>query len=640
MSFLAPFALTLFALSVPLVLLYFLKVRRRERTVSSLLLWPTSLRDREASTFFQRLHRDPLLLLQLLALLALALALARPVATVMGQGARKVVVVLDTSASMKARDVSPSRFEAARAGAAALVRGLGEGAEVMVIEAGVQPKVTAALARDRERALAAIRAAQARDLPTRIQEAVRTARALVAAEPRAEIHVFTDGAFTLPQSPDVADPRVRWVGVGRHGQNVAITSLSIRKNYYGAFDYQAFVSLVNYSVEPQTFGFRLELDGKSIAEKEVTLEPSVRRSMVLPFSHSGGGTVTARLRIDDDLAVDNTAYAVLPPPRKIAVLLVSAGNLFLEKVLRTDPQVSLEVRTPDQYQGGMGDADVVVLDSVTPPRAGPGRFIFVNAVPPDVPLEVLGRLERPTIMDWDRAHPVMRHVEFAKVTIEDAMRIRPLAAGRSVVEAVGGSLIYALEEPDRKALFIGFDLFKTDFPLRIAFPLVLSNTLRWLHPAGLDQSSFQFAAGQPILLPAPHGVTTVTVTTPSGRAVQGRVTRGMVSFTETDETGIYTLSTSRGETRVAVNLADADESNLVPHPLPAASGHGPAAAPVPDYLAQLDGNVRGLKIGLPREYFENLTGETASLIARAVDRLDPEKHLPLHSAKSRAQSRF
>src|SRR6266849_4828539 len=155
MSFLAPFALTLFALSVPLVLLYFLKVRRRERTVSSLLLWPTSLRDREASTFFQRLHRDPLLLLQLLALLALA----RPVATVMGQGARKVVVVLDTSASMKARDVSPSRFEAARAGAAALVHGLGEGAEVMVIEAGGQPKVTAALARDRERALAAIRAA-------------------------------------------------------------------------------------------------------------------------------------------------------------------------------------------------------------------------------------------------------------------------------------------------------------------------------------------------------------------------------------------------------------------------------------------------------------------------------------------------
>ena len=370
MSFLAPFALSLFALSIPLVLLYFLKVRRRDRTVSSLLLWSAALRDREASTFFQRLHRDPLLLLQLLALLALALALARPVATVMGQGARKVVVVLDTSASMKAQDVSPSRFEVARSAANSLVRGLGEGAEVMVIEAGVQPKVTAALARDRERALGAIRAAEARDLPTRLVEAVRTARALVAADPRAEIHVFTDGAFSLPQSEETTDARVRWIGVGRQSNNVAITSLSIRKNYYGAFDYQAFVSLVNYSSQAQTFTFRLELDGKSIAEKEVSLEPNVRRSVVLPFSHGGSGTVTARIRVDDDLEVDNVAYAVLPPPRKIAVMLVSPGNLFLEKVLRTDPQVSLDVRTPDQYQGGMGDADVVVLDSVTPPRAG------------------------------------------------------------------------------------------------------------------------------------------------------------------------------------------------------------------------------------------------------------------------------
>jgi Ca-activated chloride channel family protein len=582
MSLLSPLALALFALALPLVLLYFLKVRRRERRVSSLLLWDASLRDREASAFFQRLQRDPLLILQLLALLALSIALARPAVTIMGDGARKVVVVLDTSASMKARDVAPSRFEAVRGEALQLVRRLGEGAEVMVIESGVQPKVTAALARDRERALAAIRAAQARDLPNRLVEAVRTARALVAADPRAEIHVFTDGAYTLPQGPETSDPRVRWVGAGRRSQNVGITNLSIRKSHYGSFDHQAFVSLVNYTAEPRTFTFTLEIDRQLIAEKQVTLEPTVRRSVVVPFSHGGGGTVTARLQIDDDLAADDVAYAVLPPPRKIAVLMVSQGNLFLEKVLKTDPQVSLEVKTPDQYQGGMAEADVVILDSVTPPRVGPGRFVFVNAVPPDVPLEVLGRIERPTIMDWDRAHPVMRHVEFAKVAIEDAMRVRPLAAGRPLVEAVGGPLIYALEERDRKAIFIGFDLFKSDLPLRVAFPLILSNGLRWLHPAGLDQSSLQLATGQPILLPVAHGVTSVTVTTPSGRSVKAPVTRGVVSFTETDEVGVYLLATARGETRVAVNLMDADESNLEPRPLPVAAGvaAGPPA-PVP-----------------------------------------------------------
>jgi hypothetical protein len=146
MSFLSPLAFALVGLTLPLVLLYFLKVRRRERRISSLLLWDTAKRDREASAFFQRLQRDPLILLQILALLALATALARPTITVMGHGARKVVVVLDTSASMKTTDVSPSRFAQAKADAAGLVSRLGEGAEIMVIEAGVQPRVVAALA--------------------------------------------------------------------------------------------------------------------------------------------------------------------------------------------------------------------------------------------------------------------------------------------------------------------------------------------------------------------------------------------------------------------------------------------------------------------------------------------------------------
>jgi len=78
-SFLTPLAFAVLGMAAPLVLLYFLKVRRRERRVSSLMLWGAELRDREASAFFQRLQRDPLLILQLLALLALALALARPV---------------------------------------------------------------------------------------------------------------------------------------------------------------------------------------------------------------------------------------------------------------------------------------------------------------------------------------------------------------------------------------------------------------------------------------------------------------------------------------------------------------------------------------------------------------------------------
>jgi aspartyl-tRNA(Asn)/glutamyl-tRNA(Gln) amidotransferase subunit A len=46
-----------------------------------------------------------------------------------------------------------------------------------------------------------------------------------------------------------------------------------------------------------------------------------------------------------------------------------------------------------------------------------------------------------------------------------------------------------------------------------------------------------------------------------------------------------------------------------------------AEAPVPDYLAHLDGSVKGLKLGLPREYLKDLTSETGDLIAKGVDKL-------------------
>jgi Ca-activated chloride channel family protein len=579
-TFLDPFALLLLGLALPLVLLYFIRARRRDQLVPSLLLWQLELRDRASSSFFQRLQRDPLLYLQLLALLALSLALARPALTVLGEGELKVVLVLDTSASMKARDVSPSRFAEAQSRAQSLLRSLRPGTQAMVIEAGIQPHIAAEMGPDLAHALDAVANAEPRDIPNGLADALRIARALLGDDPHAQIHVFTDGAFA--ETPGPRDERIRWVAVGRGDNNVGITGLSVRRSYQAASSYEAFLSLANFSSQPRSFSFSVKVEDRPIAERQVTLGPSVHRSLILPFRHSGAARIKAELKVQDDLAVDNVAYAVLPPPNKIAVTLVSQGNLFLEKVLRSDPEVALEVRMPGQYGGGMGNADVVVLDSVTPAAVGNGRFIFVNTVPPDVPVDMLGIIDKPNVMDWDRSHPVMRHVDFAKVAIQSAIRMRPLAPGRPLVEAeLGGPLIYALEEPERKAILVGFDLFHADLPLRVAFPLIVSNALRWLHPSGLDHASLQLASGQPVSVPVAHGVDSVTVTTPGGHRVDGRVTRGVASFTDTSEVGIYSIATPRGETRVAVNLMDAVESDIAPRPQPTASGTVVSTATVP-----------------------------------------------------------
>src|SRR5216117_2451073 len=69
------------ALVVPsLLILYFLKLRRREQIVPSTLLWRKAIQDLQVNAPFQKLRRNLLLLLQMMLLLLLTLALARPVA--------------------------------------------------------------------------------------------------------------------------------------------------------------------------------------------------------------------------------------------------------------------------------------------------------------------------------------------------------------------------------------------------------------------------------------------------------------------------------------------------------------------------------------------------------------------------------
>ncbi len=83
-----------------LVLLYFLKLRRREQTVSSTLLWRRAVQDLQVNAPFQRLRRNLLLLLQLLVLAAGVLALARPVVQTPLARQKSLVLILDRSASM------------------------------------------------------------------------------------------------------------------------------------------------------------------------------------------------------------------------------------------------------------------------------------------------------------------------------------------------------------------------------------------------------------------------------------------------------------------------------------------------------------------------------------------------------------
>src|SRR5690242_11317701 len=141
MHLISPFAL-LWALPIGglIVVMYILKLRRKDVVVSSTFLWRQVIRDVQANAPFQKLRKNLLLLLQLIAAALIIFALARPFLRSLATGGRNIVVIVDTSASMGATDVAPSRLEEARRKAHELVRQRRPGDLMMVLSASSRPR--------------------------------------------------------------------------------------------------------------------------------------------------------------------------------------------------------------------------------------------------------------------------------------------------------------------------------------------------------------------------------------------------------------------------------------------------------------------------------------------------------------------
>src|SRR5918993_1524626 len=119
-----------------LLVLYFLKLRRREQTVPSTLLWKKAVQDLQVNAPFQKLRRNLLLFLQLLLLLLLLLAFSRPVTNYTPGAGTTSVILIDRSASMGAHDPDlkgKTRLDEAKRRARELVDSMGRNAQAMVI---------------------------------------------------------------------------------------------------------------------------------------------------------------------------------------------------------------------------------------------------------------------------------------------------------------------------------------------------------------------------------------------------------------------------------------------------------------------------------------------------------------------------
>ena len=608
MSLLTPIALAL-GVTLPIVVIfYLLKVRRHDEEVSSTFLWNDLIRDLAAHEPLQRLKWNLLLLLQLIALGLITLAVARPFTEQLGQKPVQAILLLDGAASMQAQDVRPSRFAKAVEAARGTLNNLPDNSLATAILVAAHPQVLVAATADRQQVDRALAGAQPSGAAADMREALLLARSLGGDPGSRRIYLFTDGAFTLP--PDLPDDlgsvQVVQVGDPTTG-NLAVTTISTRPDPQDNRRQQLFTRVQNFSAAPARAALSISVDGQSVEDRLVDLAPNGQSEQV--FDQLPAGARYASVSVNnmggqDALSLDNTAFAVLVQRKPAQVLLVSAGNQFLEKVLTLLPNVDL-YRIPSQrYLAVEADRfDIIVFDNYLPPLLPRGNLLVVN--PPDRgPYRTTGSVSRPRVTSWDREDPILSFVDLRDLNITRASKLdTPRWAKPLIAAADGTPLMIAGQDGDRRVTILPFDLQQSNLWTMSAFPILMSNIVNYLSPPGVVQSAGVQTGEAEALSPLPQ-VQSVRVTSPNDQTTEFRTGSGPITYAATDVPGLYRVQqiVQGGQQTVdedlfAANLTNPDASDLRPR-LTGLNNAGPIDAGVAILQKELWGALAALVLPL------------------------------------------
>lgn len=560
MGFLAPVALAFSAIIPGIVALYFLKLKRREREVSSTWLWRPILRDRQANSLWQKLRVSLLLLVQILAALALILATTHPFVIVKAATAGNTVILLDATGTMQATDVAPSRFAAAKEEARKLIGQMPAGGSMSLVLLTRSPQILVANAKDRDALRQALEGAQPTAGDGDIGQAMALANSLLRGrEADGQIILIGSGHYRGAGEIQPSAVPVSFVPVGAPAPNLAVSTLTTR---LVEGQHMAFAQVTNFGPAAAAATPEFWADGQLVGVEQQNLESGESHafSWAVP---KDARELEVRLPAPDSLALDNRAWVLAGGQQRSRILLVSEGNPFLLRALGLIPGAQVTVTAPKDFAAG--DYDLYVFDRAKPPEGPqPGRMLLID--PPGATEERLVGAIVPR-----KGDPLLKYVDSSEVHVNIAHVHMPSPDARLLWEGEtpSGTIPLIWTEGNDRAVF-AFALQQSDLPLRIAFPILMQNLAGWLlPPAPVDAP--QVAPGESVALRPWPTATRLEVTLPGGARQGWDVSPGMnPPYLETTVPGLYQVAQQVGggtrDSRFAVNLFSSLVSDLTPAP--------------------------------------------------------------------------
>ncbi len=624
MSFLSPGAIAIAsALTIPpLVALYFLKLKRTVKAVPSTLLWKKSVEDLQVNSPFQRLRSSLLLLLQLLVLIAGAVALGKPMFQTAERSESTVIILIDQSASMAVVEADGrTRLDAAKEQAKRAVDNMPDDSRAMVIAFCDRATVESSFDSDKEALKQKIDSIVQTDSRSSLTEAVGLAEAYAqnitigteeaggdiapeSSAPPATVYLFTDGRIAGADEVTIqrlSVQKIRLTTVGSRDDNAGITAMSARRNYerpeilevvatvrnFGgqpaAFDAVLYVNGINADIKPVRLGALAAGDGE-VAGPSKTSRGSTFVVAFDPIEFTGAGAVEVLLRTDDALPADDRAWTVIDPPRRLKILLVTDGGLFLENVLSA-LSIDLSKMTRDVYEEIADEAitesrrssfDVVFFDRHSTSRLPQGNYFFWGGVPLLDDVSIGRVIDDEVIFDWDDTHPVLRHVSIETLEVLRWFELALPPEARPIIDGQTSPVLSYLTRDASQYLISAFSpivetadgdqMMNTYWVASPDFVVFMQNSIHFLASSLAAIGKRTVAPGEPITLRLRQSQGNVRILRPDG-VVDEVQAAGLESihYARTRRVGIYRVDGEESERNVfAVNLFDPIESHVAP----------------------------------------------------------------------------
>ncbi|MDX8366229.1 BatA and WFA domain-containing protein [Cytobacillus sp. IB215665] len=470
MGLIAPTYLLLSIFLLVVIAFYLFRKKYQQQVIPSTLLWQQVMQEWEASKWWRRLQRHILLYLQLLILSMIIIALAQPYFNDSAIEGDHIVIVVDTSASMSAKEKEERRIDIAKNEIAKMIDKL-QAQKVTIIGSGKKPEILLSQDPNKQNIRKVISDLQLSYENANIAEAIQYGAALLA-DDTGEIQVFSDSVMEEDIATMFVDERIVVNNIGTSTNNISLRSFGVGEI---GDEIRAVASVANDSASKVIFTINIESNGKQLHTSKEEIEPKTIRDIQIPQLPEYD-YYKATIHVNDDYQLDNSSVAFMNINDDPTVNLIGNVSPFISKAL---VNMSKEVVQADSVDDLTDSDEGVYIVSNLPEDKWPDGPLMILSPTLGGSYEVKEKVQLEQAIEVKSNDPLFQFVNMNNIYVQNAYPLEGLELS-TIASSGKTDLISKGTYEGHPIIFLSMDIEDSDWPLHASFPIFLYNAVTYL----------------------------------------------------------------------------------------------------------------------------------------------------------------